>query len=223
MSTENDSERRIRYGELRKRKGILEKLRGFCSYGIIFCSIPEVISCLIAGVLVGAVKGELGMFFWCLFGAFTASFSVYSLYKNRIVLLIISILFSAIAGCSGLYGMLSFAAIPILILSIVLSVLWSKLEQEEGFPHFDELFEEHQHETALREKRTRFQAEQTGVRVAADAAQPDNEMHDLLDEGFDNETAAAPLVNYHKRGDLAHPAQVLQQYKPGEMDTLEEL
>ncbi len=216
-----DDEREVRYIGLRKKKRISD----------ILCAIPffpgAVIIIMAALSLPGAVGDEMVGNGWggvvqCLCMAASAVITVYAAYTRRVKYILAGALAVAVLELIGQAGV-SLVLIPILIPAVFGAILWSKLEEEEGFPLFRIPYEEISERRKATEQKIRYRAVEAGTRRLTEPQAAADDMGDLLDEQADTPVLTSALHNYHDRarnaqGELSAPMNDAGAY--GEMDEL---
>ena len=216
-----DDARLVRYEKMRKRKDILEKIRGACMIIALLLAIDEAVPTLLDSVVGGlAMLRGLDSFFVSIIAVLTAAAAIFAIYKRN---WIISIVVLAVVGlmCSiGVLHFWGFFLIAPLFVSLICDFFWAKLSQEEGFPQFRLEIGRHEATEKAWDYTARKNALESGARVAATGSESDRDMHDLLDESA--EVINAGLTGYQARSEGADPLVHKGEKHSDIMDTLEE-
>lgn len=215
-----DEERERRYAKLRKKKKVCEFLfavpilTGIVLFIAGLFSLPGVFADIMMGssvLLLFVMLFPLASSAAAIFGAFSRNLRIIAVTSAAIVLMdILS------------QNTLSIPLIPGMICAAIGAVLWSKLEEEEGFPLFRIPFSELEERNQTAEKKIRARAEAAGVRRTADE-RIRGEMGDLLDEAENVPVQISALRGYHERGEGSQSVFSAPMNDAGEYGKMDEL
>lgn len=216
-----DEVRLARYDVCRKRAKRCELMFGISMWVMIFLAIAEIIPHLLYGFLNGLFLGEMMPF--CVMLVVTADvvFSICAIFRRDWRFLLGALICAVVFVGSRLFVLFGYLSPIVLLLSLIASIDWRKLEQEEGFPRFEITYAEQTEQQKTQERRAQYRAVQAGTRVEQAHLNVHADMSDLLDEDADQ--LPAHLENYHDRSLLAEPVVRLQEPHGDRMDHLEEI
>ena len=220
-SFQTDEERERRYAELRKKK----------KWSDILCGIPILIGVFIflSGVFAllstfmdVAMGGSILAVLRMLCPLIASGTAVACIFSRRMKLVLVA--FAAVAVMDVISGSsVSLIMIPAMIPGIIGVYIWSKLEEEEGFPLFRIPLDEIRERQQNAEKRSRYRAEQIGTRRAADG-EIRGGMGDLLDASEDVPVQTSVLQGYFERSANAQGEfSIPQSEAAGEYGKMDEL
>ena len=227
-----DSVREERYGRLRVRKKQLEKYYDILGWILLIGMggglIAAAIGAFLTGIFLDPMElirfipeaGQVFIVFWALYRHDPKCTGLAMLIFFGCGALS-SLLSGTGVGVNGIGFALNLGFLPLIII-LLIDFKWDKLRKEEGFPHFDILYEEREKRQQNQEELSRNRALKAGVRVAA--TEQTSEMGDLLDAGFDAPVMAPHLHGIHDRGQFAVGGiRKPDAYTEGQMDRLEEI
>ncbi|MBQ9907477.1 MAG: hypothetical protein IJM46_11985 [Oscillospiraceae bacterium] len=216
-----DDARVARYTRLRRKRNILEKIRGGCMIIALLLAIGEAVPTLLDSVVGGlAMLRGLDSFFVSIFAVLCAAAAIYAIYKrNWIITLAVLVVISLMCSLGVLHFWGYFLTAPLFV-ALICDIFWVKLSQEEGFPQFQLELDRHAETEKAWDYTARKNALESGARVAATGSGSDQDMHDLLDEGA--EVINAGLTGYQARSEGADPLVHKGEKHSDIMDTLEE-
>lgn len=217
-----DDYRIARYGKLRKRRDILDKILGVLMLITLILAAGEIVPALLNSLLGGVtlLRG-LDTFFLALAGIACMAAAVYAIYKKNLVITLAVLVVTGIMiplGAVQYTGI--FQPVP-LGAAFICDILWFRLSKEEGFPQFQLEINRHEATEKAWDFTARKNAVATGARAAATGTETDSDMHDLLDESA--EVLNTDLKGYQERSQGADPFVHPKEAHSGIMDTLEDL
>lgn len=195
-----DESRLARYSVMIKRRNRYERIFGVCMWAMIICAGTEIIPHLFNGLLYGLFIGELQAFFVMLGVAAFFAFAIYALVKRSFWFILPAFVLCLTIMDGGMFYLFGNFVAPLsLIVSGIVSLLWAKLSQEEGFPRFEISYAEEQGRKKVQERRSEYRAQQAGIRTEQEQLDVNAEMTDLLDADSEVVRMPAKLNNYHER------------------------
>lgn len=214
-----DAARRARYDKLLSRKKVLEKLYDVLMYPAIILTVGALLGGLIVLVFGGAF-GNLSAIIQNVLNSATAVGTVIAIYQHKWKLTLGVLLFSLITLISN-PGLNTLTYPFLLSLTLVIDIMWAKLQKEEGFPHFEIPLEEYDQRAKQGEKIIRRRAIAAGDRIEAspETACGVADMGDIADDDANIPMAPAKLTGYHERArENAAPGTQRTAQHDAEMD-----
>lgn len=132
-----DEVRLARYEKFRKRAKCCDIVFGISMWALVLIGLDEIVQQLSDGLFNGLLSGKLVPFFIMLAVIAEAVFSVYASYRRDWRLLFGVLICAAVFAAVGFYGSFGQLSVLPLLASAAVSLVWRKLEQEEGFPRFE--------------------------------------------------------------------------------------
>ncbi|HAG13457.1 MAG TPA: hypothetical protein DCG49_06300 [Ruminococcus sp.] len=216
-----DREREARYSKLLAVKKRTEFALSIAMWGTLLFGTIQILIVLLPGLLNGLFMGDMSLFITAIVSLFALAFSVFAIYKRKVLITAAALVISLICTATGIYGFGAFMTIPCLIVAVIAHIFWQKLEKEDGFPEFQILFAEYAERERLQKSIAEHRALETCTRTAA--APASGEMHDLLDAATDIPEIPTALKNYHERGKQAQAFETEQETPTAQMNELEEI
>lgn len=209
-----DEVRIARYEKLRGQKKLYDLIFGICVLILLVMTAGLAVGGLLRGIVWGLFINQMGDFFATIGLLVCCGFSLYAISRRDWHwLLPVTIAVGIFSG-----GLFLFPLLP----SLAVSVFWSKLKEEEGFPDFKiTQVEQRDREQAII-KNLEHRAVENGTRVRQETLRTDADMNDLLDENAP-QVLPAELRSYHERSRDAEAAVVPAAQHDDRMDSLEDL
>ena len=182
-------------------------------WATLLIAVVSVVPDLISAVLEGLFAFDLGHFAASLGKTAVFMFAVYAIYaKNWKISVPAMILAWFVSPLVGL----------IMLTVLVVNYLWSKLEQEEGYPIFDITYAEQQERQRKMEMISQHRALELGAR-AEHAGNPDD-MTDVLDPAGNTPVSRAGVSGYAQRPAFSTPGtEAVPEFSRGIMDDLTDI
>lgn len=216
-----DEVRIARYDNCRKRVKRCELLFGISMWAMIFLALTEIIPQTIYGFFNGLFLGEMMPFCTMLAVAADIIFSIYAISRRDWRFLLGALICALVFISGGLFVLFGYLSPIVLILPLIASTDWRRLEKEEGFPRFEITYAEQTEQQRTQERRARHRALQAGIRTEQAQLNARADMSDLLDE--ETEQLPAALKNYHNRSLSADAVVRLKEPHDDRMDRLNEI
>lgn len=132
-----DSVRLARYETFRKRTKCCNIVFGISLWVMMIAALTEIFEQIVSGIFDGILYGRLMPFFVMLAVSAEMVFSVCAVYRRDRRLLLGALICASVFTVGGLFESLGDVSVPPLLASAAASLVWHKLEQEEGFPLFE--------------------------------------------------------------------------------------
>lgn len=220
-----DEVRLARYEMCRRRAKRCETVFDISMWSMILLALLEVGPNLAKGFLYGIFIGDLEPFFVMLAVTAAMVFSIYAIFRRDWRFLLGGLICSLVLTTFGVFMLFGYLSPVVLLIAMVVSLDWRRLEKEEGFPHFEISYAEWQGQQKLQERRARSRAVQSGTYVRQEQLNAHADMSDLLDT--DAEQLPAELKNYHNRSfgadAVVRPGQQPHSDRMDQLDDMDEL
>ena len=210
-----DEAREARYAKLRPVKKGCDIVLGMLMI-LALWHLVDAITAAGSFFLSGLMSFSLALLFLAVLNAASGFFCIYAIYKKNVRITAVILLCHVIPLIVD-----RLLALLIMAVTLIVDIVWWKLEQQEGFPHFQITQMEYKERTEAYVRHMENRALEAGTRVAAED-DPGSDMHDLLDAG-DKQALPAELRAYHERYLQAQAYETARAQHDGMMDSLEDI